>query len=146
MVQETPFSRILTRRWRLLSAAAALLLAVSAGAPALGAPADPAATSGAITELAYFQGLSARSDKKVLSGQFIGWIGGIDDQLFPRISQVSGKYPAIMSANYADFGAGISDFSEPNSFLVAHWNQGGLVEVAIHANNVARRRPFRARR
>jgi len=99
------------------------------------AAADPNATEKTNVVLAYLKSLPSKSDKKVLSGQFFGWMYSEDPELFPRIHQMSGKYPAIMSGNYADFGGEWGDFSTTNSLLVNHWNSGGLVEVAVHIDN-----------
>lgn len=86
-------------------------------------------------ELDYFNSLSQKSIYKVLSGQFIGWLGNEDPQKFQKIYKLSGHYPAIMSGNYADFGNNIFVFFSTNSQLIEHWNNGGLVEVGIHFNN-----------
>jgi len=99
------------------------------------AAADPNATEKTKEVLAYLKRLPSSPDKKVLSGQFIGWLYSEDTELFPKIKQMSGKYPAIMSGNYADFGGDWGDFSTTNSLLIDHWNSGGLVEVAVHIDN-----------
>jgi mannan endo-1,4-beta-mannosidase len=99
-------------------------------------PADPEATQKTREVLAYLRSLPSRQDKKVLSGQFIGWRYSEDTEMFDRISRLSaGKYPAIMSGNYADWGEGWYDFSSTNALLIDQWDNGGLVEVAWHANN-----------
>ena len=87
--------------------------------------------------LSYLTSLPSQSNKKVLSGQFIGWCGGVDAGLFDRIHALAGKYPGIMSGNYAPFnGCNASSFTSTiNNHLIAHWNAGGLVEVAWHAFN-----------
>lgn len=88
--------------------------------------------------LSYLASLPSQSNKKVLSGQFIGWCGGIDAGLFDRIHSISGKYPGLMSANYSPFsgcGSASNLISGPNSYLKTFWAAGGLVEVAWHAFN-----------
>jgi mannan endo-1,4-beta-mannosidase len=101
------------------------------------AAADPHATENAKTVLDYLKSLPAKPEKKVLSGQFVGWMYSEDSGLFPSIHQLSGKYPAVMSGNYADFGGEWGNFSSTNSLLIQHWNAGGLVEVAVHIDNPA---------
>ena len=102
-------------------------------------PADVSAASKTKAQvLSYLASLPSQSNKKVLSGQFIGWCGEIDTGLFDRIHSISGAYPGLMSANYTPWsgcGSAPNLISGPNSYLKAHWAAGGLVEVAWHAYN-----------
>ncbi|NJD62451.1 MAG: hypothetical protein FIA93_06990, partial [Deltaproteobacteria bacterium] len=128
------------RRWPQRTFALALLLAGSilfSDVSIASAAADSNATEKTKAVLAYLTSLPSRPDKKVLSGQFIGWMFSEDPGIFSRINQMSGKTPAIMSGNYADFGGEWGNFSSTNSLLVQHWNAGGLVEVAVHIDNPA---------
>lgn len=97
--------------------------------------ADQNATSDTEAVRVYLQNLKQKSDCNVLSGQFIGWLGKEDPNIFQQIYKISGKYPAIMSANYADFGVDIFEFNSTNALLIDHWRHGGLVEVGIHFDN-----------
>jgi mannan endo-1,4-beta-mannosidase len=121
------------RVFAVLLAGSILLFHVSVASAA----ADPNATEKTKAVLAYLKGLPSKPDNKVLSGQFIGWNFDVDSELFSRINQVSGGiYPALMSGDYVG-ASGDNDFSETNSLLIDHWKKGGLVEVALHANNPA---------
>lgn len=96
-------------------------------------PADKNAIKLVQDELNYFNNL--QNTKKVLSGQFIGWLGEEDVNKFQTIYAMSQKYPAIMSSNYADFGKNIFEFDSTNTYLINQWYSGGLIEVGIHFNN-----------
>ena len=88
-----------------------------------------------IEVLSYMTSLPSQSSKKILSGQFIGWCTE-NDTLFTNIYAKSGKYPALMSGDYADFGCPTgADLITYNAYLKAHWAAGGLIEVAWHADN-----------
>ena len=85
--------------------------------------------------LDYLNSLPQKSEQRVLSGQFIGWLQQEDTNVFNRIHKITGQYPAIMSSNYADFGKDIFEFQSTNALLIDHWKHGGLVEVGIHFDN-----------
>jgi len=96
--------------------------------------ADPDINIKTQSVLDYLKSLPQKSEGKVLSGQFIGWLDQEDTNMFQRIYDATKKYPAIMSGNYADFDEDIFEFNI-NTQLTNHWNQGGLVEVGIHFDN-----------
>jgi len=131
-------ARLYSCRWRKRTSARVLLIAgflLLSHVSIASAAADPNAAEKTKSVLAYLKSLPSKPDKKVLSGQFIGWIHEEDPQLFSRINGMSGKTPAIMSGNYAEFGNGWYDFGTTNPLLIQHWNSGGLVEVAAHFDN-----------
>jgi len=90
--------------------------------------------------LSYLISLPSQASKKVLSGQFIGYCGNENPNLFDRIHAKSGHYPAVMSGNYGEFSGcvtGADTVKNTNPYLEAHWAAGGLVEIAYHGNNPA---------
>jgi len=102
--------------------------------------ANPAASPTARAELTYIQGLAARPDKRVLSGQFTdcGDRASGSAAVFERIQQRSGGIPAILGVDYANWGDGGIAFAAPNAAAIQHWRHGGLVAIEVHCAD-----PFR---
>ena len=82
----------------------------------------------------YLQSLPNRPNHKVLSGQFIGYVGQEDTNLFTRLYDMTEQYPALMSTDYAEFNSSV-DVLSTNMYLINQWYNGGLVEVSAHFNN-----------
>ncbi len=104
------------------------------GVPAVGGapPANPAANPQARAVLAYFQGLGGRSEKRLVSGQFTDFGNGASLGLLADIHQQTGHWPALLGADYADFGTGGLTWQVPNRTAIAWWKQGGLVTLSAH--------------
>ena len=100
-------------------------------------PANPNANAKARAILDYFQGLGARSDKRLVSGQFIGFGRGTTLRLADEIHDRTGQWPALVGADYADFQHGSLTFKAPNQAAIQYWNQGGLVTISAHLYNPA---------
>jgi mannan endo-1,4-beta-mannosidase len=100
-------------------------------------PANPAANAKARAVLSYFQGLSGRKDKRILSGQFSNFGKGASGRLMKEIHEKTGHWPGIIGVDYADFGRGSLTFEAPNQACIEYWNQGGLVTVSTHLYNPA---------
>jgi len=103
-----------------------LLLTCSAGA----APADPNASSKAQSVLSYLAGLPNRPDKKVISGQFDGWNGGITNDV-QTIFNNTGKWVGIIGLSYT-FG---TDVTAVNALASQYSAGNGLVDMSIHLYN-----------
>jgi len=101
------------------------------------APANPAVNPKAKAILKYFQGLAARTDKRVVSGQFADFGNGAKTQLMSDIHDQTGHWPALLGVDYADFGRGSLTYKTPNKACLEYWNQGGLVTVSAHLYNPA---------
>jgi mannan endo-1,4-beta-mannosidase len=110
-------------------------LVCAAASPA--SPANPAANPKARGVLSYFQGLSARNDKRILSGQFSNFGNGASVRLMNEIHDKTGHWPAMIGVDYADFGRGSLTSKIPNQACIEYWNQGGLVTVSAHLYNPA---------
>jgi len=93
-------------------------------------PANPNANSQAKALLNYFQGLEARPDKRLLSGQFSNFGDRANLGLLAEIHQQSGHWPAILGVDYA--GRGGIRTEEPNRAAIEYWRQGGLVTISAH--------------
>jgi mannan endo-1,4-beta-mannosidase len=115
-----------------------LLTATATGSAAAAAlPANPKANAKARAILAYLGTLEARSEKRMLSGQFTDFGNGANLRLLDQIHEQTGHYPAIMGADYADFGRGNLTYKNPNQTAIAYWKQGGLVTLSAHLYNPA---------
>lgn len=117
-----------------------LLLAVpslAAAAPAP-APANPKTNAKARAMLSYFHELSARkSGQRILSGQFSDFGNGANLRIMERIHEKTGRWPALIGVDYADFGRGSLTYKTPNKVALDYWKQGGLVTVMAHMYNPA---------
>jgi mannan endo-1,4-beta-mannosidase len=101
------------------------------------APANPKANAKAQAILKYFHDLSGRQDKRVLSGQFTDFGNGASLRLMNDIQDKTGHWPALIGADYADFGRGSLTSQAPNKAAIEYWNQGGLVTISAHLFNPA---------
>ncbi|MBI4661138.1 MAG: hypothetical protein HY735_20095 [Verrucomicrobia bacterium] len=134
--------------WRVLAAAGgaaraplaavSLLLAVTGfGAPSA-EPANPKTNAKARTILRYLHELSARKEgPRILSGQFSNFGNGANLRLMEQIRDKTGRWPALIGVDYADFGRGSLTYKVPNKVAIDYWKQGGLVTVMAHLYNPA---------
>ena len=99
--------------------------------------ANPNANPKAKAILKYFQSLEARTDKRLLSGQFANFGNGANLNLVTRVYEKTGHWPAILGVDYADFSKGSLTFEAPNKACIEYWKRGGLVTVSAHLYNPA---------
>ena len=127
----TFFTPIRVLAWSaLLSVAAAVLPAAE--------PANPKATPQARRVLEYFHELSGRREgRRMLSGQFSDFGNGANLRIMVRIHEQTGRWPALIGVDYADFGRGSLTTKVPNQVAMEYWKQGGLVTVMAHMYNPA---------
>src|SRR5258708_6426232 len=100
-------------------------------------PANSNANAKTRALLNYFQGLSALPAKRMLSGQFTDFGTGAGLRLMNEIHEQTGHWPAIMGADYADFGKGGLTWEAPNQVAKEYWRQGGIVTLSAHLYNPA---------
>ena len=100
-------------------------------------PANPNANAKAKAILNYLQGLSARQDKRLVSGQFVGFGRGTSLRLMDQIHERTGQWPALMGTDYADFANGSVTSQAPNQAAIQYWKTGGLVTISAHLYNPA---------
>jgi mannan endo-1,4-beta-mannosidase len=100
--------------------------------------ANPAADAKAKAILHYFQGLEARADKRLVSGQFASFGAGANLRLLNEIHRKTGHWPAMLGADYAEFSHGGLNVHAPNKAAIEYWNQGGLVTLSAHLYSPAR--------
>ena len=100
-------------------------------------PANPKANTKARAVLNYLQSLSARTDKRLVSGQFAGAGRRTTLRLTDQIHDQTGQWPALVGADYVDYENGSLTFKAPNQAAIQYWNQGGLVTISAHLYNPA---------
>src|SRR5580658_5727493 len=76
-------------------------------------PANPQANAKARAILNYLQGLNARTDKRLVTGQFTDAGSRTSLRLMDQIHDQTGQWPALMGADYADFNHGSLTFKAP---------------------------------
>jgi mannan endo-1,4-beta-mannosidase len=101
-------------------------------------PANPRANAKAREILGYFQSLSGRSGKHVLSGQFTDFGRRANLQIMTSIHDKTGHWPAILGADYADFGRGGLTWQAPNQAAIDYAKQGGIISISAHLYNPVR--------
>jgi mannan endo-1,4-beta-mannosidase len=115
-----------------------VLVLLSTGLSAIALePANPKADAKAKAILNYLQSLSARQDKRLVSGQFVGFGRGTSLRLMDQIHERTGHWPALMGTDYADFPNGSVTCQVPNQAAIQYWKAGGLVTVSTHLYNPA---------
>jgi mannan endo-1,4-beta-mannosidase len=87
--------------------------------------------------LEYFHSLSGKGGNGILSGQFTNFGNGSNLKIMEQIHEKTGQWPALMGADYADFGRGSITSKVPNAAAIEYWKQGGLVHIMAHMYNPA---------
>ena len=100
-------------------------------------PANPQANAKAKAILDYFQNLSARQDKRLVSGQFAGAGRPTNLRLMDEAHERTGYWPALVGADYVDYQNGSLTTEAPNRVALQYWKQGGLVTISTHLYNPA---------
>jgi mannan endo-1,4-beta-mannosidase len=100
-------------------------------------PANTNANQKARAILAYFHELSAKTERPMLSGQFTEFGRGASRRLLDQIHEKTGKWPAMVGFDYADFSNGSLTWEIPNRLAREYWKQGGLITVSAHVYNPA---------
>lgn len=101
-------------------------------------PANPHANAKARAVLKFFQGLEARPDRRLVSGQFADFGEGANLKLVESVHDRTGHWPALIGVDYADFARGKLTHAAPNRTAIAYARQGGLVQVSAHLYNPAK--------
>ncbi|MDO4584147.1 MAG: glycosyl hydrolase [Planctomycetia bacterium] len=108
--------------------------------------ADPNASEMTRKIVSYFHELTQRSEKKLLSGQFLGWYPNVTMQPVEEIFQTSGKHVAIIGIDYYETILDAATLTEPvkekpprwrelNPLIKEYWKAGGLTTLSIHMTN-----------
>jgi len=100
-------------------------------------PANANANAKARVLLDYVCSLPARPDKRLLSGQFTDFGNGANLRLLTQIHDLTGQWPALLGADYADLPRGSLTCRAPNRAAIEYWNEGGLVTISAHLYNPA---------
>jgi len=97
-------------------------------------PVPPKAFANPKEVLDYLSGLPNRSDKRVISGQFIGYGGSGNLNEINEIFKKTRHWVGMIGLDYHDYGLGKPNYAA-NSHLVKYWKRGGLITVSNHPNN-----------
>jgi mannan endo-1,4-beta-mannosidase len=130
------FQNIMKYSFHTLLSPVLCLLASAISCSAL-EPANRNANEKARVLLNYVEGLGARKEKRLLSGQFVDFGEGASLRLPGEIQAATGKCPALLGVDYADFPKGSVTTSNCNRAVMEYWKQGGLVTVGVHLYNPA---------
>jgi mannan endo-1,4-beta-mannosidase len=100
-------------------------------------PANPRANAAARAVLKYFQGLSAASERRIVSGQFTDMGRNANLRGLTNIYDKTGHWPAMIGVDYANPARDGLETATPNQTAIAYWRQGGLVTISAHVYNPA---------
>lgn len=109
-------------------------------------PADEKASMSARIILEYITGLTKRSEKKLLTGQFLGWYPQVTMEAAEEIHQQSGEWVAIIGVDYYETKLTDAKLTEPefwkpprwkqiNPLIKRYWSRGGLATLSVHMTN-----------
>jgi mannan endo-1,4-beta-mannosidase len=102
-----------------------------------GEPANPNAGEKTRAVLRYFQGLEARPDKKIVSGQFTNFGRGASERDCELAFKETGRWPAMIGLDYAEFSTGGLACEPVNRVAIDYARKGGLVTISAHLYNPA---------
>jgi mannan endo-1,4-beta-mannosidase len=114
---------------------AACLGLAGIGAALAAAPANPKAMPDAIRILNYYESLPAKTEAKVISGQFAGWGNDLPSGYRNDVAGLqgkAGKWVALLGTDWHDFNSG-TGITLPT--LIDWWKTGGLVTISYHMDN-----------
>jgi hypothetical protein len=101
-------------------------------------PVNPNADSTAKLILNFYASLTSRTDHRLISGQFIGWSGGINTSMINTIHNNTGKYIGIVGFDYCDWSQGQKvKYKSANPEMVKAWRAGSLIALQVHMTNPA---------
>jgi mannan endo-1,4-beta-mannosidase len=113
----------------------ATLAALAAGGPHAAPPADPEAHPDAHKLLDYIATLHLRPEKRVISGQFLGYGYNVRNGYQNEVASIqgrTGKWIALVATDFACSGDGYTDYCNA---LSEYWKAGHLISLSYHAPN-----------
>ena len=112
-------------------------------------PVNPNASTTTRQVLEYFYSLPQRSDKRVVSGQFLdhGKLASLEE--VAEVHRMTGRWLGMVGGDYYGGGAnrtaetfflaseltGDADWQTTNPLLIDYWKKGGLVTICLHPPN-----------
>jgi mannan endo-1,4-beta-mannosidase len=137
MIRRRPQNGLLANLRR-ITALVCLLCWLAPGKLAAAEPANPKASLSARKILDYFHTLkNTKGEKRLMTGQFTDFGQGTKLGIMTNIFNATGQWPAMLGADYADFGRGGITYQAPNRAALEYWRQGGLVTLSAHMYNPA---------
>lgn len=109
-------------------------------------PADRRASASVRTTLQYLSELAGRKERKLLTGQFLGWYPHLSMHAAEAIHEQSGEWVAIIGVDYYETKLTDAKLTEPefgkpprwketNPFIKEYWSKGGLATISVHMTN-----------
>ncbi|MCC6354337.1 MAG: hypothetical protein IT577_10650 [Verrucomicrobiae bacterium] len=123
------------------------LMLLSLAGPGRGgdvAPADASASASTRAVLQYLASLPQRTEKKLLSGQFVSGYPEVTLATVEKIHKETGEWVALLGFDYyAPKSARLVGLEERkparwevvNPLIKAHWKEGGLATINLHMTN-----------
>ena len=101
--------------------------------------ANPNASNDVKSILNFFASLPNRQDHRLISGQFIGYSGGVNNYgVVTDIYNNTGKWVGIVGSDYVDWSNGQQiKYDLTNPELIKAWKAGSLVAIQVHMTNPA---------
>jgi mannan endo-1,4-beta-mannosidase len=102
-------------------------------------PANPNANSDVKLILNFYASLTNQTDHRLISGQFIGYSGGINNYgMITGIYNNTGKWMGIVGSDYVDWSNSQQiKYNLTNPELIKAWKAGSLVAIQVHMTNPA---------
>lgn len=109
-------------------------------------PADKKASASVRTILQYVNDLTKREDKKLMSGQFLGWYPDAIMKAAEVIHEQSGEWIAIVGVDYYETKQAEAKLTELelgkpprwmqiNPLIKEYWSKDGLATLSVHVTN-----------
>jgi mannan endo-1,4-beta-mannosidase len=102
-------------------------------------PANPNSNNDVKLILNYFASLKNKTDHRLVSGQFIGYSGGVNNYgVMTSIFNNTGEWVGITGSDYVDYSSGQKiKYNLTNPNLIKAWRAGSLVTLQVHMTNPA---------
>ena len=109
-------------------------------------PADKNASEDVRAILEFVTHLSRRSEKKLMTGQFLGWHPHVTMKAAEEVHQQSGQWVAVIGVDYYETkltDAKLTDpefwkpprWQENNPLIKDYWSKSGLATISVHMTN-----------
>jgi len=109
-------------------------------------PADKKASASVRAILQYINDLTKRDEKKLMTGQFLGWHPHVTMKAAEAIHEQSGEWVAIIGVDYYETKLTDAKLTEPeffkpprwkqiNPLIKEYWSKGGLATLSVTMTN-----------
>jgi mannan endo-1,4-beta-mannosidase len=98
-------------------------------------PANSHSTPQTRATLEFIASRANQAESHLISGQFTNYGTGAKIDDCERAFRESGRWPAMIGVDYAEFGTGGLHFATPNRLAIEYARNGGLVTISAHLYN-----------